>query len=131
MASTPNYASAPRCGIGVISTANTNRDGTGTLGTVLTAGTNGSRVDSITITATGTTTAGLIRLYVHDGTNARLLMEVPVRAVTPSGTAAAFSQTLDLSRYPFVPLILPSGHSLRAAPHNAETFNVLAMGGDF
>ena len=57
MASTPQYANVPRCAIGQISTANAARDGTGTIGTIFSAGTSGSRIDAINLKATGTTTA--------------------------------------------------------------------------
>lgn len=127
MATDPNYAATPRIGVAAISTANTNRDGSGTLGTVLTAGSNGSRVDVITVQATGTTTAGMVRLFVHDGSVARLWREVPVSAITPSGSVVAFAQELALVE----PLLLPTGWSLRASTHNAEAFNVVAVGGDF
>ncbi len=127
MAVQAQYASTPRAALGQVSTANTARDGTGTLGTIFTAGSSGSRVDDILIVATGTTTAGMVRLFVHDGTNARLWAEVPVTAVTPSGTVAAFTSTL-LNQA----LILPNGWSLRASTHNAETFNVIVdRAGDF
>lgn len=134
MAANANFSATPRIGAVVISTANTNRDGTGTIGTVFTAGASGSRIDGIVIQATGTTTGGMVRLFVHDGTNARLFDEAPVIAITPSGTAPAFSTALGNSaplatgRYP---LMLPSGWSLRAATNNAESFNVIALGGDF
>jgi hypothetical protein len=127
MASTPNYAGTPRAGVAVIATANANRDGTGTLGTVLTAGSSGSRVDTIVVQATGTTTAGLVRLFLHDGTSARLWREVEVGAVTPSGTVAAWRSELALDP----PLLLPPSWSLRASTHNAETFVVIALGADF
>lgn len=130
MASTPNWASSPICGIAQISTANTGRDGTGTIGTVYTAGSAGGRVEAITIIATGTTTDGMVRLFIHDGTNARLWMEVPVRATTPSATAQAFFQYINLADYPFYPLLLQSGYSLRASTEKAETFNVFAHGGN-
>lgn len=127
MAGSPNYAATPRAGIAAISTANTGRDGSGTLGTVFTAGSAGSRIDTIVVQATGTTTAGMVRLFVHDGTTARLWEEVAVAAVTPSASVAAFRAELALDQ----PLLLPNGYSLRAAPHNAEAFNVFAIGGDF
>lgn len=127
MATTPNYAAAPRYGAAVISTANANRDGTGTMAVVLTAGASGSRVDTLVVQATGTTTAGMVRLFVHDGTAARLWREVPVAAVTPSGSVEAFRAEINLAQ----PLLLPANHSLRAAAHNAEAFNVLALGADF
>jgi hypothetical protein len=132
MATQAQYAAVPKVGIGQLSTANTNRDGTGTLATVFTAGANGSRIERIVIQATGTTTAGMVRLFLHDGTNARLYEEVPVSAVTPSGTTAAFFETLEAFGTPrLMPLVLPTGWSLRASTHNAESFNVIAVGGDF
>jgi hypothetical protein len=127
MAVQAQYASTPRAAVGQVSTANTNRDGTGTIVTIFTAGSSGSRVDDIVVTATGTTTAGMVRLFLHDGTNARLWQEVPVTAVTPSGTVQAFTSSL-LNQA----LILPNGWSLRASTNNAETFNIFVdRAGDF
>lgn len=132
MSTAANYAATPNLGIAAISTANTNRDGTGTIGTVLTAGASGSRVDAVMLKATGTTTAGMIRLFVHNGTTAYLLNEIPVLANTPSSTAPAWEVQMNASTMSqLFPIILPTGFSLRASTNNAETFNVLAVGGDF
>lgn len=132
MAIQAQYASTPKVGVGQISTANTNRDGTGTIGTVFTAGTNGSRIDMIDVQATATTTSGMIRLFVHNGTNAFLVAELPVVAVTPSGTSPAYFQQLNTNTMTqFLPIVLPTGWSLRASTNNAEAFNVIAFGGDF
>lgn len=121
------YAATPRTAVAQVSTANTARDGTGTLATVFTAGTGGSRIDDITIIATGTTTAGMVRLFLHDGTNARLWREVAVSAITPSATVSPFSSLLGS-----LALVLQTGWSIRASTHNAETFNVLVTrAGDF
>ena len=127
MATTPQFVGTPRCAIAQVTTANTGRDGTGTIATVFTAGAAGSRLEHVTIEATGTTTAGVIRLFIHDGTNTRLYQEILVTATTPSTTTAAF-------RYVWVPpapFVLPTGYSLRASTNNAETFNIIAIGGDF
>jgi hypothetical protein len=127
MSATANYASTPATAVAQVTAANTNRDGTGTIVTVLTAGASGTRVDDVVITATGTTTAGMVRLYVHDGTNARLLREVSVTAITPSGTVSAFTSSIFNLQ-----LLLKTGWSLRASTHNAETFNIIvARAGDF
>lgn len=127
MSTQANYAASPRAAAGQVSTANTNRDGTGTIVTVLTAGASGSRIDDIDIVAAATTTAGVVRLFLHDGINARLWREILVAAVTPSTTMAAWSAALTN-----LGLLLPSGWSLRAATHNAETFNVIvSRAGDF
>lgn len=127
MSSNANYAATPRTAVAQLSTANTARDGTGTIVTVFTAGASGSRVDDLLITATATTTAGVVRLYIHDGTTARLWREVLVSAVTPSTTVSPFSATLNN-----LGLVLQSGYSLRASTNNAETFNVcVTRAGDF
>ena len=127
---TPIFAQALRHSAVAISTANTNRDGTGTIGTVFTANaTNGSDLDNIQITATGTTTAGVVRLYKHNGSTAFLWKEVLVGAITPSTTVAVFSRRIDCS-LPSNACHLPAGWSLRASTHNGETFNVHAEGWD-
>lgn len=130
MATTGNYASTPRGGQAQISAANTARDGTGTLVTVFAGAATGSRVDDIVFIATGTTTAGMIRLFVSydNGVTNRLFREIPVTAVTPSGTVQAFTTMLTN-----VGLLLPNANALlRAATNNAETFNVIvANAGDF
>lgn len=125
MATAPQFASVPRSSSAVISTANTSRDGTGTLGTVFTAGASGSRIDEVTIKATATTTAGMVRLFISDGTNHRLYREYGIGAFTPSATIPTAEQVVTFSN-----LVLPSGFSLRASTHNAESFVVTAMGGD-
>lgn len=132
MAAAQSYASTPRLASAQLSAANALRDGTGTIVSVFTAGASGSRIEAITIQATATTTPGMIRLFVFDGTNTRLIGEVVVAGVTPSGIQPAFAvqlTTANLSN--LLPLILPTGHSLRAATNNAESFNVIATGGDF
>lgn len=136
MAASPQYASPPKVGAVVINTANTNRDGTGTLGTVFTAGASGSRIDAVQVQATGTTTAGMVRLFVSDGANHRLFAEIPVVANTPSATAPAWSALVQgnatgLVSHVLLPIHIPTGWSLRASTHNAESFNVIAFGGDF
>lgn len=132
MSATPSYAAAPKCGIGQVSTANTARDGTGTIATIFTAGASGSRIDAINLKAVGTTTAGMIRLFIHDGTNARLLTELPVAATTPSATLPAWEAQLNTnSMSQILPLVLPTGYSLRASTEKTETFNLITIGGDF
>jgi hypothetical protein len=110
-----------------IATANTNRDGTGTIGTVMTAGASGSRIDYVLIKATVTTTAGCVRLYVYDGSTYFLIEEINIPAITVSATQPAYSFTY------YIPggLLIPSGYSLRASTEKSENFNIVAQGGDF
>jgi len=116
----PVLRGVPRGDTATVSAANTARDGTGTVVTVLTAGTNfGSVVDLITIEAQVATTAGVIRLFVHNGSAFFLWKEILVTAITPSTTLAAFRT--EVSRSDGLPvLVLPAGYSLRASTHNAE-----------
>ncbi len=118
--------------VAVITTANTGLDGSGTLNTniwdVLTAASNGTTIQSITAKATVSTTAGMVRLFIYDGTNTKLLTEIKVSAVTKSATAHSFSQRIDFNG---IDLVLKSGWKLRATTQNSETFNVIAEGLDW
>jgi hypothetical protein len=127
MATAAQYASTVRTAQAQVSVANTARNGTGTIVTVFTAGASGSRIDDIYITATGTTTAGVVRLFLNDGTNTYLFDEILVAATTPSTTVSVFQSVL-LNQA----IVLASGWSLRASTNNAETFNIqVTRAGDF
>lgn len=122
-----NYASGIRTEVAQLSAANPNRDGTGTIVNVFTAGTAGSRIDDITIAPVATTTAGMVRFYIHDGTTARFWREFPVAANTLSATNPSVPTLL--SR---LGLVLRPGFSLRASTEKAEAINVLVTSsGDF
>lgn len=127
MSTSANYAATPISASAQISAANANRNGTGTIVSVISGAASGTRVDDISIVATATTTAGVVRLFISDGTNIRLWQEILVSAVTPSTTVQVWSYTL-LNQA----LLLKSGWSLQAATNNAETFNVIVTrAGDF
>ena len=125
MAASPQYVGTPKSPTVSISTANANRDGaTGTYGTLMTAGTSGSRIDTINITATGTTTAGMVRLFL----GAAMIQEIPVVAITPSATQPAWSANVEFDNG----LVLQASAVLKASTHNAEAFSVtVTNGGDF
>jgi hypothetical protein len=115
-------------GAAEISAANTGRDGTGTVVTILTGDLAGSRIDQILVVAEGTTTAGMIRLFLHDGTTFFLFEEITVSALTPDATTKAFSGSAAFT----FPIILPDENwTLRASTEKAETFNVMAFGGHY
>lgn len=126
MSTDANYAATPGTEFAQVSAANTNRDGTGTVVTILTAPAAGSKIERIVVKAVGTTTAGMVRFYVYDGTNTRMFDEVPVTAITPSATVETFQAEVE-----YDDLILPNAWQLRASTHNAEVFNVIAFTGDF
>lgn len=111
--------------------ANTGRDGTGTLYDLNTAGVNGSRVDKVVGKAAGNTAAGTIRLFLYDGVNNRLIDEQATAGVTASGTVPSESVVFDPATSSKFPLFVPPGWILRACTHNAETWNMVGVGGDY
>jgi len=127
VSNTPVFAQTPILGIGQVSTANTNRDGsTGTYSDIFTAGSNGARIEYIRVVATGTTTAGVVRLFLStDGSTYRLWKEILISAITPST-----SVEVAVGEYmPTRPLVLPATNGkIRASTNNAETFNVFVHG---
>jgi hypothetical protein len=123
-------------GFATLTTANTALDGTGTLGTdiwnVLTAADNGTIIQSVIIKAQVTTTAGMVRLFLYDGSNTKLFKEIHVPAISKESGAApnrvvtnSFSYKIDFNGRDFA---LKSGWSLRATTQNSEAFNVIAEG---
>ena len=130
MADNPNFATAPRYRSARIQTANANRDGTGDIVEILVAGASGSRIENIRVNAIAATTPGMVRLYVHDGTNARLIKELEVTAATPSDTVKVWSDQVGF-QHPGDWLMLPAGHSIRASTAKAEAFDVHVIGSDF
>ena len=130
MAADPAFIATPKIGAVTVSTANTGRDGTGTIPTVFTAGGSGSKINEVVLKATGDPADSVVTLFLHDGSTHFLFDEVDL------GDPAAASTTVTgyrLSRA-YDNLVLPSGWSLRAAITVALTagvINVVALGGDF
>ena len=133
MSTSAQYASTPKFGSATLTTADTSLTAPTTVGTIVTAGASGTRIDYIDIQGVATTVAGLINLFVYDGTTYVLWQQVPVIAITSSTTAPAFATTLSSNSHAnIMPLTLPTGYSLRAAASVAQTgVRVTAYGGDF
>lgn len=133
MSTSAQYASTPKFGSATLTTADTSLTAPTTVGTIVTAGASGTRIDYIDIQGVATTVAGLINLFVFDGTNYILWNQVPVQVVTSSTTVPAFTAVLSSNNNSnIMPLTLPTGYSLRAAASVAQTgVRVTAYGGDF
>jgi hypothetical protein len=124
----PLFAYTPQLAFVTISTANTARDGSGTLGTLYIAPTGGCKITKFWFKAQSTTTAGMIRFFVTDvnGANPTLFLEMNTTAITPS--AAVSSNT---SSYLDADFQLKAGQVIKVSTEKAEIFNVFAMVGDF
>ena len=133
MSTTAQYASTPKFGSATLTTADTSLTAPSTVGTVVSAGASGTRIDYIDIQAVATTVASLINLFIYDGTNYILWQQVPVQVVTSSTTVPAFAAYLSSnSNSNIMPLTLPTGYSLRATTSISQTgVRVTAYGGDF
>lgn len=121
----PIFGLTPVVGMGQVTAANPNRDGTGALVVLFTAGVNGARVDYVVVKAIVTTTAGMIRIYISDGVNIRLWDELSVAAIVPSGTVQAFRGVVQLG------FQLPVGYSIQASTENAEAANCFVHGSEY
>ena len=126
MASAPVFAVTPKTGLATISTANLNRDGSGTIVSLFTPGASGSRATQLVITATVTTGAQLVRLYrsTDSGATWKLWKEVPVGAVTIATGTAGATATVSLVDANGNALGLAPTDRLGAAPELAQSMNV-------
>jgi len=135
MATTSQYVSQPLLEVSQLTAANTNRDGSGTLVTVAAALATaaaagvGKRINRVTICASVTTTAGVVRFFVssNSGTDKRLVLEKIIAAVTPSTTIPV----VRIECPELAGLVLTGGSTslLYASTHNAEAMTILVESG--
>jgi len=133
MSTTAQYASTPKFGSATLTTADTSLTAPTTVGTIVSAGASGTRIDYIEVIGVATTVSSLVNLFIYDGTTYILWQQVPVIAVTANGTSPAFAAYLSSnSNSNVMPLTLPTGYSLRATTSVTQTgVRVTAYGGDF
>ncbi len=93
---TPTFVLTPNVTTSNTSAANTAIDGTGTLVTGFTAGTNGSRVERIRVKCAATSAAANVNVFLYNGSTNILLTTVAVTAVTASTTVATFESVVTL-----------------------------------
>ena len=130
---TPIFPLIPKISFIKLNTANTLKDGTGTVGSVFTAGVNGSRVDYLKVKALGTNVATVLRVFINNGnsppiaTNNALFVEQTIDATTLSETSSLTDNviTLDLS--------LPAGYILNCTIGTSVSAGLMvtAVGGDY
>lgn len=109
---------------GVLTTANTSIPNGGTSGafeTLVTGSAAGKIIDEITISATNTTTAGMIRMYVWDGAAAALHSQIPVSAITPAANTPTWNTVIRPLN-----LKLHTNQEIRFTTQNSETFHLTA-----
>lgn len=131
---TPIFGLTPHtAGITTGTSANTNKDGTGTVATVFTAGVSGSKVERVFLQHLGTNVATVIRFFVNNGSanttpaNNFLVHEEALAAWTNSESAASTSPVW------YANLILPAGYKLNVTTGTAIASGVMvtAEGSDW
>lgn len=134
MSTAPSFASTPNIGAALLGTAETDLQAPAQTSVILTAGASGTKIESIVVEASksgsliDTTVAGLVYLFLYDGTTYHLFDIVTVTAITGSATVPGFRIE---NRY--ANLWLKSGWSLRASQSivgNASILKCFAFGAD-
>ena len=133
----PIFTLTPNCAVSQITAANAARDGSGTLVTAFTAGTNGSLINQVTFTndatAVGGSVAKVCRVFVTDaaGANPTLLAEVSMPAATSSNTAVGATATVTFVNG----LVIKSGQLIKVSQSlcatAADNSAVVVQGGDY
>lgn len=127
---------------GTVATANTAKDGTGTVVTIITADAaptgSGLKVDTIKVRASGTNVATVMRFFINNGganstpTNNVLFHEQTIAATTLSEVASLADTWLNFNGTDLPQLILPPGYKINVTIGTAVAagLQVTATGGE-
>ncbi len=134
---TPIFILAGNFTPGRIAAANTASDGSGALVTIVTAGTNGTRVDGVRFinsqASLAAAAAKVFRIFLSDtgGANPRIIGEVIAGAVTRSATVAGQTATYTFDQ----PIIMKSGQIMTVVQSvygsAADQTDACAFAGDY
>lgn len=126
MAADPAFAVIPRVSSVAISTAETSLTAPTAFGTLITGVAAGTRVAEIVVKCAATSSAAVVRVFLHDGTNYFLFDEIAVAAATSGNTVPTTRTSTTYNN-----LILPSSSwSLRVTTTIAQATHVTALGAD-
>ena len=133
MALDPQYTATAHVSADTETTANPNYDGTSTVGTVFTAGTNGSFIGYVKLKPLGTNVASVARFWINNGsTNATaannfLWGEVTLPATTAATAAALAELVLQFN------IAIPTGYKINFALGTtvAAGWQATCIGGDY
>lgn len=131
MASAPVFAATPVCWSGLVpATADTSMTAPTNVTTLGTAGASGTKIEEIVCQGVGTTAAGVVNIFLYDGSSYHLYDFFIVPAYTSSTTVGAWRASRQYQN-----LILPSNSwSLRCTVTTAgdqSLVKVTAIGGSY
>lgn len=129
----PNYPDVPVIGYGTITTANTAKDGTGTVVTLITASTNGTKIEGVKIQSSGANVQTVMRFFINNGqanstaANNTYFADIMIPANSLSETDSMQSTYVPLN------LRLPNGYKLNITIGTtvANALHVTALGGNY
>ncbi len=129
----PIFSKAGKTQWGTVAAANTAKDGTGTVVTVFTAGSEGSIIKKLLVNALGTNVATVLRVWLNNGlTNATaanntLLGSYTIAATTLSEVAALVISDITLD------IAIPAGYVINVTIGTtvAAGLHVAGIGGDY
>ena len=127
----PIFPNAPIVGIAslVSNTAVTSRaviTGTANLTQLTATSTNGTRVDAITVKAQGNSTAGLLDIWIYNGTSSYLYDEIAYGTVTANTTTVS-----NVATNTYTTLTLPPTYQLYVSQQVSSNVSVFALGGTY
>ena len=126
MAANPVFAVTPRITSVTVSTAEASLTAPTNFGTVITGAASGTRIAEIVVKCAATSTAALVRIFLHDGTNYYLFDEIAIAAATSSASVATTRVSTSYNN-----LVLPSSSwTVRATTTVAQATAVTALGAD-
>lgn len=140
---TPKYPITSKVSWGMVKTANTAKDGTGTIVWIYTAGVFDSRIDQIKARALGTNVATVLRFFINNGSdnavaaNNSLVHDKTIAATTNSEVAALLEQDITIPKNSgevVVPIPhLPAGYRIGVTVGTtiASGLQVTVHGGDY
>ena len=128
MATSPAFVSTPRLTSAVLSTANLNLDGTGTITSLITGVAAGTRVLEIDTQCSATSAAALVNLFISadSGSTWTLFDQIAITAAASSATVKANRNTATYQN-----LILPgTTYSIGCTTTITQATKVHALAGD-
>ena len=130
-ATSPIFPNVPIIGLANVSgqtavTARTPITGTTGLVKLTDTSTNGTRVDAITVKATGTSVAGLLDIWIYNGTTSFLFDEIAYAAVTANTITVS-----NVATTTYATLTLPPTYQLYVSQQVTSNCAVFAFGGQY
>lgn len=133
----PIFTQTPKVGLVALAAANTARDGSGTIATAYTAGSNGAYIKRVVFTSAQATAAassamvGRVWVSIDAGATWSLKQEVAITPVTASATAIGATATISFTDGLQIPASALIGATISVYAGVQDRMQVVTEGGDY